>query len=66
MLESVALHEVVPKLHCINLLLLQNSSYEDGLHVKICAFYLINGFDSRGGINLFNLCPNAAFYIFLE
>jgi hypothetical protein len=45
MLESVALHDVVPKLHCINLLLLQNSSCEDGLHVKICAFYLINGWN---------------------
>jgi hypothetical protein len=54
-----------PKLHCINLLLLWNSSCEDGLHAMICTFYLTNDFDSSGGINLFNSSPNVEFYIFL-
>jgi hypothetical protein len=36
------------------------------LHAMTCTLYLINSFDSRDGINLFNSNPNVELYIFLE
>jgi hypothetical protein len=48
------------KLHC-NDLLLWNSSCEDGLDAMTCTFHLINNFDLRDGINLFNSSPNVDF-----